>query len=107
FRHDADRIAKVSANFQTSARESVVCFERDVRIRSEREDDLLAFPRRLHQLFAQQLRGAHFHHDLSFEVGAGAKIEILVSRPAEAVGAAMNATTVAIDRIIKGYIGAI
>jgi hypothetical protein len=71
-------LAKLSTDFQTATRQFVVCFERNVRIGSEGENDLGAFPRRLHQLFPQQLRRIHLRDDLAIEISARAVAEILV-----------------------------
>src|SRR3989442_4340097 len=55
----------------------------------------------------QKLRRAHLHDDLSFKIGAGAVAKILVRRPAETIGAAMDAASIAIDRVVECHIGAV
>ena len=104
---DSDRLAKLSADFQTLPRQLVVCFERNVRIGSKRENYLIALPRRLHQLLAQQLRRVDLDDDLAIEVGAGAVAKILVSRAAETIGATVNAAAITIDGVIKANVRAV
>src|SRR5205823_10426219 len=60
-----------------------------------------------HQLFAQKLRGFYFDNNLAFEISAGPKVEILMRRPAKAVGATVNAAAIAVDRIIERDIGTV
>src|SRR6185436_21134919 len=67
-RDHAHGLAKLRTDFQTTAREFVLGFDRNIRIGSEREDDLRTFPRRLHQLFTQKLRRIHLRDDLAIEI---------------------------------------
>src|ERR1043166_7045074 len=90
-RDDAHRLLKLHTHFEALSRELVIGFEWNVRIRREREDDLVAFPRRLQQLLTQQLRRFHFRNDLAIEVSACAVTKILVRGPAEAISATVNA----------------
>src|SRR2546427_7042372 len=55
----------------------------------------------------QKLRCAHLHDDLSFKIGARAVAKILVRRPAETIGAAMDAASIAIDRVVECHVRAV
>jgi hypothetical protein len=72
-------------------------FERDVRIRSEREDNLVSLPGGFQQLFTQQANGIDLNNDLSIKVGTRTITEILMRGPAEAVRAPVNAPTITVD----------
>src|SRR2546430_8544376 len=55
----------------------------------------------------QKLGCAHLHDNLSFKVGARAVAKILVRRPAETVGATMDAAAIAVDRVVKSHVGTV
>src|SRR6185312_1163261 len=92
---------KLGAHLETTPCEFIVGLERDVRIGRERENNLFAFPGWLEQFFSQQLGSVDLGDDLAIKVSPGAIAKIFVRGPAEAVGAAMNTTTVTVQRIIK------
>src|ERR1041385_5690716 len=106
-RDDPDRLLKLDTNFQTSSRQFVIRFERNIRIGRKPKDDLVAFPRRFHQFLSQQLRRLHLGNDLAIEVRARAVTEIFVRRTAEAVSATVNATAITIDGVVKADVGTV
>src|SRR5439155_22320478 len=55
----------------------------------------------------QKLGCAHLHDDLSFKIGARAVAKILVRRPAETIGAAVDAASIAIDRVVECHVRAV
>ena len=76
-------------------------FKRNVRIGSERENNLLAFPRRLHQFLPEEFRRVDLHDYLAVEVGPGTVAEIFVSRTTETIGATVNASALTVQRVIE------
>src|SRR2546428_9862905 len=55
----------------------------------------------------QKLRRAHLHDNLSFKVGTRAVAKILVRRPAETIRAAVDAASIAIDRVVECHVRAV
>jgi len=78
--------------------------EGNVRIRREGKNNLIALPRWFEQLSAEELGRIYFGDNLPIKVGPGSIPEIFMSRPAEAVGAAVNAASIAVERVIKAHI---
>src|SRR6185369_5587809 len=97
----------LSTHFQTAARQFVISFERDVRIGSERENDLCSFPRRPHQVLTKQLGSVHFCDDLAIEISSRAVAKILVRRTAETVSATVYAAAIAVDGVIEADVGTV
>jgi hypothetical protein len=93
---DRDRVRIVCTNFEASASELVVRFDRLVTIRVSRKRDELSPPRPLLKGLPQALDDVDLHDDLPLEVRTRAKAEIRMRRARIAIRAPMKAPPIRI-----------
>ena len=100
-------MSKLRTNLQTLPGKLVMSFQWDIRVGSKREYYFIALPGWLHQFVPEEFRRVDLDDNLSFKIGPGAVAQILVGRAAKAIGATVDATTIAVDRVIEADVRAI
>ena len=106
-RDDADRVAKLAADFEAPPCDLQVALDRLIRIGDAAEVHRGRLPFLGQEFAAQQFRRIVFHHDLGFEIEPGREAEILVIWPSVAIGAAVLAAAIRIDAVREADVGTV
>ena len=102
-----DRVPGFEQHFEDGAHDPVLALRRLVGIGIGTDGDGLDAVARRPEFAAQLRRGVGLDEDFLLEIESGRQAEIGVGRPGIAIGAAVLAATIGIDRTVEADIGAV
>ena len=107
FRHDADGMIGARQHLEQRAHDPVLAFDRLVGVGIGADRDRLRLVAGGGELAFEQGRCALFHEQPQLEIEPRRKPHIGVGRTGEAVGAAVLAAAIGVDRAVEGNVGQI